>query len=72
MLNSLLFFFCLVLFVLFFKRTAYFVQMGYLGFMMRGGAAGKETLLGVLALACELAFLFGVFKFFPFQINWIG
>jgi len=72
MLNTVLFVFCLVMFVLLFQPTLLFVQMGYMGFMMRGRAVGKETLISIGVLLCELAFLVGVLKFFPFQITWIG
>lgn len=72
MLDSVLFIFCLIMFVILFRPTAIAVQIGYLGFMMRGAAVGKETLIAILVLACEVAFLVGAVKFFPFQISWVG
>lgn len=72
MLNTVLFFFCSVIFLLLLRPTIIAVQLGYLGFMMRGAAVGKETLIAILVLACEVAFFVGAVKFFPFQISWVG
>lgn len=68
--NATIFFISVIVILISLKKTVDYSVVGWLGFCMRGGAIGKESLRAIIWLAIQGFLVYLAVKHIPFTISW--
>lgn len=68
--NFIIFMTAIILCVCFMKKTIDKSIIGWLGFLMRGYAFGKESLVALFWIAFQGCLIFTAINYLPFTIVW--